>query len=543
MKKINTKYTLGYGNLIILIMAVIAIIIFSYVFYIQKVNKEEEKIVENKCLEVVMDDESLENGITLNKNNIVKQSDIDKLGTYNFTVKNNCNNYVEYNLNLESIYKKGAKKGDYLTADLVNVSLLDKQSSLSNLPQAELLLDSGLSYEAYNLINDALNPKEKKKYNLKLWLSEDAQNSNKNYIGKIVVYGQAKNIAFNDYLLSSDIANELSYQESELEKASEQTINNTNKYCYAKSYLVNADLFMLNGDIKCDVYSDKLYEDGYLFTLKKLNKYNVGSKLYQVKKLTKNELNVNSYTVFKESSFNKLNDNVQGLIKYNDNYYYAGNKVDNYVQIDGDKQLYRIVGLYLQEDNTYFVKLTLSKPMDKKYYFLGGNKEGAKNVCGNDNNSKCNKPLNSYSNSYLNTILNKKEEKFISENNFNIGATLTNLTPYNSFILENTKQMKLNKGLLTINDYALTTEVTNWNYSIENINFNSSWLNLTEDEFSLTPNLIYDNDILVLNEKNVDSISVINSQKMFVRPSFYLTPNIKLVAGNGKKNNPFILTI
>ena len=181
--------------------------------------------------------------------------------------------------------------------------------------------------------------------------------------------------------------------------------------------------------------------------------------------------------------------------------------------------------------------------MDKKYYFLGGNKEGAKNVCGNDNDSKCNKPLNSYSNSYLNTILNKKEEKFISENNFNIGATLTNLTPYNSFILENTKQMKLNKGLLTINDYALTTEVTNWNYSIENINFNSSWLNLTEDEFSLTPNLIYDNDILVLNEKNVDSISVINSQKMFVRPSFYLNPNIKLVAGNGKKNNPFILTI
>ena len=54
MKKINTKYTLGYGNLIILIMVVIAIIIFSYVFYIQKVNKEEEKIVENKCLEVVM---------------------------------------------------------------------------------------------------------------------------------------------------------------------------------------------------------------------------------------------------------------------------------------------------------------------------------------------------------------------------------------------------------------------------------------------------------------------------------------------------------
>ena len=103
--------------------------------------------------------------------------------------------------------------------------------------------------------------------------------------------------------------------------------------------------------------------------------------------------------------------------------------------------------------------------------------------------------------------------------------------------------MKLNKGLLTINDYALTTEVTNWNYSIENINFNSSWLNLTEDEFSLTPNLIYDNDILVLNEKNVDSISVINSQKMFVRPSFYLNPNIKLVAGNGKKNNPFKLSL
>lgn len=535
----NVKNKINIGNLLVLLTVVIFIIIISFVIY-NKTNNNETSI--KSCLEIVMDDKTLENGITLTNKNIAKSSEVADLGTYNFKVTNKCNNYVEYNLNIESLYSNPSTN-EYIDSKYVNVSIDNIKSNLSSLDNAELLLDKGTSYESYNLLSASLNPKQSKKYKLKLWISDDYQDSNKKYIGKVVVYGQVKKVNFATYLMNS-YDNEVVYEESELNKSDNAYTINMDKSmaCYANNFIVEEDMFILSGDIKCSDYREELLNDGYIYTIKKTNRYALSKELYEVTSIKKEKINLIKYDVFKEANFKKVNDNTEGLIKFNNNYYFSGSSANNFVKIDNDDNLYQVLGIY-DIDGIYLVKLINYDPLNKKYYFLGGTKSGIDKVCGTNNESNCSRPLNNYEQSYINTIINESKKDYVVEAPYNIGSSIYMLNVVNAQQLENKKQLNLSYGLMTMTDYIFTTSVDNWHYNIKSNDLSNTWLNISDKEFTITANMQYDDEVFYSNNMGIESISIIEDEKLNIRPAFFIRDDILLDSGLGTKEKPYILKL
>ncbi|MDY3948595.1 MAG: hypothetical protein SOZ04_04525, partial [Bacilli bacterium] len=73
----------------------------SYAYYIKSINQEESNIVKTKCLNFSLTNEK--NDINLYEQYPIPDSEGRKLTPYQFTITNTCEQFISYNVNLESL--------------------------------------------------------------------------------------------------------------------------------------------------------------------------------------------------------------------------------------------------------------------------------------------------------------------------------------------------------------------------------------------------------------------------------------------------------
>lgn len=138
------------------------------------------------CLEVAISDVSTP--ITIE--DALPTADNTGMGLtgYTFRLKNNCNNRVEAEINLESLSVSNQLSFNYVKYS-INGSVPVALNTRSTVSPATI---SGATSK--NIFNTTMAAQEEREFNLKLWILESstfAQAGNKNFQGKIVVYAKA----------------------------------------------------------------------------------------------------------------------------------------------------------------------------------------------------------------------------------------------------------------------------------------------------------------------------------------------------------------
>ena len=265
-------------------------------------------------------------------------------------------------------------------------------------------------------------------------------------------------------------------------------------------------------------------------------------------------------------------------------YRFAGGSdtVNNYVcfNYEGEKcpeeNLYRIIGLFKNEEGNYETKLIKATYATSKELGTVGNTNNYyvwnNTLDTNWKNSQLNiENLNNY---FVNEYLNSEWVKIISTNNWYITkVTYSNALINNSKIVYNyeigknkpdSENLETKIGLIYLSDYMYSASPQFWNlvlyasiiYPDSNGNYgpeydyrkvknsNQSWIATNEDDlWFITLNYkATNNTVFVLGNVGFCGTNTVNSNN-FVYPSFYLINNTKLSTGDGSYNNPFRLSL
>ena len=141
-------------------------------------NQDSKNVVSTKCLNISFTEGD---AINLQKTYPMEDEEGKKLTPYTFTLKNECNDKANYQINLETL------TGSTLDINYVKVKLNNTISILGSNTAVTKTLSNAI--DSRMLETGTLNDKETKTYNLNLWLSNDAPNEtmNKSFEGKITV--------------------------------------------------------------------------------------------------------------------------------------------------------------------------------------------------------------------------------------------------------------------------------------------------------------------------------------------------------------------
>ena len=230
-----------------------------------------------------------------------------------------------------------------------------------------------------------------------------------------------------------------------------------------------------------------------------------------------------------------------GLYKdeYEDRYFYKGTNPNNYITFNGEKAGWRIISI--EYDGT--IKIMKDTELEAMTW------DDA-----NTQNWTSPASLNTYLNStYINT-LRTTAQKQITIGNFSIGTvTERNNDLATQINNENSTRWQGKIALPTLSEYLRANSdknncgtwyklnnncaKTNWMYYP-----NSDWWTLTETK---EKNSQYGAVHIVLGNDELDGVGSINSDRVtryhYVRPTLYLSSDIKITGGDGSKNNPFVI--
>ena len=163
----------------IVILLVLSVAVgISYAYWALNLNQDSKNVVSTKCLNISFTEGD---AINLQKTYPMEDEEGKKLTPYTFTLKNECNDKANYQINLETL------TGSTLDIDYLKVKLNNTTSILgSNTAVTKTLSDAT---DSRMLETGTLNAKETKSYTLNIWLSNNAPNEtmNKSFEGKITV--------------------------------------------------------------------------------------------------------------------------------------------------------------------------------------------------------------------------------------------------------------------------------------------------------------------------------------------------------------------
>lgn len=176
-------------------LLIIAIVVgTSYAFWrVTKVQEGEANTLSTACLGIDFVSIS-EHGIRLNSQFPITDDEGRKTQGYTFKITNNCDTYISYDINLESL-------NTVIEQERLNLNDLDTILDDGNVlglgyyPLTESILEAkdGVAYDTRKLTTDTLGPStgdnSSKEYTLRVWLDEDASAEvmNKKWNGKISV--------------------------------------------------------------------------------------------------------------------------------------------------------------------------------------------------------------------------------------------------------------------------------------------------------------------------------------------------------------------
>ncbi len=182
----------------------------TYAYWTTTQVQEDENKINTTCLDVKLENKTGENGTTtkgieLNEAYPISDTEGLQLDGYTFTVKNNCDEAVYYDVNLESLNianhdRTTESDSYYLKSEYIKVVLDPKieasetyktLNEYTDVSQSFLDGTNYTSYEKKNLLNKKqLDPGKTDTHNLKMWVTHNAPDDQmlKHYQGKIVIY-------------------------------------------------------------------------------------------------------------------------------------------------------------------------------------------------------------------------------------------------------------------------------------------------------------------------------------------------------------------
>ena len=154
----------------------------SYAYYIKSHSQENSNIVKTKCLNFSLTNEK--NDINLDEQYPIPDSDGRKLTPYQFTITNTCDQFISYNVNLESL------AATTMDSSAVKVMINNEAPvNLGTLESTSVSIDG--SKDSKILATGSLGSNDSVDYALRLWMdygdSPDTSSMNKVFESKIVV--------------------------------------------------------------------------------------------------------------------------------------------------------------------------------------------------------------------------------------------------------------------------------------------------------------------------------------------------------------------
>ena len=188
-KILNLKENKKAIVLLILILFMVCIGISYAYWYLTKSQSGSNKVVTD-CFNIVFTEK---NDIKLEKAYPIDDNEAYSLNPYTFTIENTCNSPASYQINLETMSQSSGTKtllDEYLRAALIEVdSTNTRLNNLTSKYEVELTLENAL--KAYKLDTGIIQGKEKKAFELRLWLDYDTpaidEVMNATYNGKISI--------------------------------------------------------------------------------------------------------------------------------------------------------------------------------------------------------------------------------------------------------------------------------------------------------------------------------------------------------------------
>lgn len=166
-----------------------------YAYYIKSINQEESNIVKTKCLNFSLTNEK--NDINLDEQYPIPDSEGRKLTPYQFTITNTCEQFISYNVNLESL------EATTMDSSAVKVMINNEASvNLSTLESTSVSIDT--SKDSKILATGSLGSNDNVDYALRLWMdygdSPDTSSMNKVFESKVVVTATVGTYKPSDYV-------------------------------------------------------------------------------------------------------------------------------------------------------------------------------------------------------------------------------------------------------------------------------------------------------------------------------------------------------
>ena len=183
------------------ILLVTSILIgISYAYYIFSVSQSGSNIVRSDCFEITYTD-----GNAINLTNTISLTDKEarNLDPYTFTIKNICNQVVDYSVNIETL------NTSTMDLDAIATKLDNKKKQILGQLDDNVNIVNNNASSSKTIYSNILKAGEEKTFNLRIWIDESAtveQSANKSYSSKVVInsklipnYSEADLISGNDF--------------------------------------------------------------------------------------------------------------------------------------------------------------------------------------------------------------------------------------------------------------------------------------------------------------------------------------------------------
>ena len=190
----NVKYKKWLISLSI-ILSISVFMGISYAYYIKSYSQENSNIVKTKCLNLSITNEK--NDIKLDEQYPIHDSEGRKLTPYQFTITNTCEQFISYNVNLESL------EATTMDSSAIKVMINNEAPvNLSTLESTSVSIDT--SKDSKILATGSLGSNDSVDYALRLWMdygdNVDTSSMNKVFESKVVVTATVGTYKPSDYV-------------------------------------------------------------------------------------------------------------------------------------------------------------------------------------------------------------------------------------------------------------------------------------------------------------------------------------------------------
>ncbi len=196
--KVNNSRKKQYITVASICLVLLIVIGGTYAYWTTTKVQEDKNVINTTCLKLIYENKTLAGNTTspinLEKAYPISDAEGKSLTGYTFTLKNECDSYVSYNVNLESL--KEVAEGSRINSDNIDTILNDGAVvGLTTYASIPSLIEGDKTYETRRLETGTLGPKNEGndsiEYTLRMWIDKNTPDSemSKSYKGKISIYG------------------------------------------------------------------------------------------------------------------------------------------------------------------------------------------------------------------------------------------------------------------------------------------------------------------------------------------------------------------